>query len=100
MFAALGDPTRRAILNMLSERDLSAGEIAAPFHISRPAVSKHLHMLRSVGLVSAHKAGREQIYRLHSEPLREVYDWLEHYKGFWPQKMSALGEYLKASEKG
>lgn len=99
VFAAIGDPTRRAVLDMLSRGEMAAGDIAAPFRISRPGISRHLHVLRKAGLVSARRKGREQIYRLRPEPLREAYDWIEHYKGFWNTKMLALGEYLSQQKK-
>ena len=94
VFAAVGDPTRRRVLDLLASGELAAGEIAAPFAITRPAVSQHLHILRRAGLVSARRAGREHLYRLCAEPLREVYDWVEHYNRFWGEKLSALGHYL------
>jgi DNA-binding transcriptional ArsR family regulator len=99
VFAAVGDPTRRAVLDMLRQGDMAAGDIATPFRISRPAISRHLHVLRKAGLVSARKAGREQIYQLRPEPLQEVYDWIEHYKTFWDRKMLALGTYLRKQQK-
>jgi DNA-binding transcriptional ArsR family regulator len=98
VFAAVGDPTRRAVLDMLSRGQLSAGEIARPFRISRPAISQHLTVLRSAGLVSVRRQGREQIYSLRPAPLREVYDWVDHYRAFWPAKLEALGAYLREKE--
>jgi len=94
IFAAIGDPTRRQVLNMLSKADLPAGEIAAHFRISRPAISQHLHVLRRAKLVAVQRCGREHVYRLRSEPLQEVYDWVEHYRQFWTKKIAGLGEYL------
>jgi DNA-binding transcriptional ArsR family regulator len=94
VFAAIGDPTRRKVLDLLSSRQLAAGEIASQFHFSRPAISQHLHVLRRAKLVAVRKKGREQIYRLNPEPLREVYDWIEHYQEFWNSKVAALGDYL------
>jgi len=97
VFAAVGDPTRRKMLDLLSRGHLPAGQIAAPFSITRPAVSQHLLVLRRAGLVTVRKRGREQVYRLKAEPLREVYDWAEHYLHFWNDKLSALGRYLDQS---
>jgi DNA-binding transcriptional ArsR family regulator len=94
VFAAIGDPTRRKVLDMLTESPLAAGQIAASFRVSRPAISQHLHVLRRAKLVAVQKRGREHIYRLNPEPLQDVYDWVEHYKAFWTVKMTALGEYL------
>ena len=65
-----------------------------PFAISRPAVSQHLRILRDAGLVSVRREGREQIYSLRATPIREVYDWAEHYQRFWPDRLSALGKHL------
>lgn len=94
VFAAIGDPTRRKVLDMLSRENLAAGEIASHFRVSRPAISQHLHILRRAQLVAVQKRGREHIYRLNPEPLHTVYDWIEHYEQFWNQKLVVLGEYL------
>ena len=94
VFAAIGDPTRRRVLDMLSQSGMAAGDIAAHFRVSRPAVSQHLRILRRAKLVGVQKRGREHIYHLNPEPLEEVYDWIEHYKSFWTTKMNALGKYL------
>jgi DNA-binding transcriptional ArsR family regulator len=84
---------------MLSRGDLAANAIASPFRISRPAVSRHLTVLRKAGLVSVRRRGREQIYRLRPQPLREVSDWVEHYRAFWGERMAALGVYLRSQQK-
>ncbi len=94
VFAAIGDPTRRKVLDLLSHEPLAAGQIAASFRVSRPAISQHLHVLRRAKLVAVRKRGREHIYRINAEPLQDVYDWIEHYKVFWTARMTALGEYL------
>jgi DNA-binding transcriptional ArsR family regulator len=94
VFAAIGDSTRRRLLDLLAKGEMAAGEIAAPFAISRPAVSQHLRVLLEAGLVSVRKEGREQIYSLCATPIREVYDWAEHYQRFWPDRLSALGKHL------
>jgi DNA-binding transcriptional ArsR family regulator len=94
VFWAVSDPTRRRVLDMLFEREMSAGQIAAPFTMSRPAVSQHLRVLSEAGLVSFRRAGRERIYRLQAVPLRKVHDWAGHYQRFWTGKMLALGDYL------
>lgn len=79
---------------MLSRSPLAAGQIAARFKVSRPAISQHLHVLRRARLVAVQRRGREHIYRLDPEPLRDVYDWVEHYRVFWTSKIAALGRYL------
>jgi DNA-binding transcriptional ArsR family regulator len=97
VFGAVSDPTRRRVLDMLLRRDMSAGQIAAPFAMSRPAVSQHLRVLSDAGLVSFRRAGRERIYRLRAAPLREVHDWAGHYQIFWSGKLLDLGDYLSDS---
>jgi DNA-binding transcriptional ArsR family regulator len=94
VFAAIGDPTRRRVLDMLSREELPAGRIAGHFRISRPAISQHLHVLRRARLVVVQRRGRKHVYRLNPQPLHEVYDWIEHYSRFWPAKMASLGTYL------
>jgi DNA-binding transcriptional ArsR family regulator len=94
VFAAVGDPTRRKVLDLLVGGELAAGEIAAPFSITRPAVSQHLRILRRAGLVTVRRQGREQIYGLRAKPLRQVHDWVGHYERFWNEKLVALGQYL------
>jgi len=94
VFAAIGDPTRRRVLDMLSQQPLPAGQIAAAFRISRPAISQHLHVLRRAKLVAVQRRGREHVYRLNPEPLQDAYNWLEHYQQFWPTKIASLGSYL------
>jgi DNA-binding transcriptional ArsR family regulator len=94
VFAAIGDTTRRRLLDLLAKGDMTAGQIAAPFAISRPAVSQHLRILLEAGLVSVRREGREQIYSLCATPIREVYDWAEHYQQFWTDRLSALGKHL------
>ena len=95
VFAAIGDPTRRRVLDLLSRKEMPAGEIADRFRISRPAISQHLKVLRRARLVKAKRCGREQIYSLSPEPLHEVFEWMEQYKQFWDSKLVALGDYLE-----
>jgi DNA-binding transcriptional ArsR family regulator len=73
--------------------------LPARFRISRPAVSRHLTVLRKAGLVSVRRRGREQIYRLRAQPLHEVFDWVEHYRAFWYEKMAALGDHLVSKQR-
>lgn len=94
-FRAIADPTRRAILDLLSEGEQRAGELAAPFAMSLAAVSQHLRVLREVGLVSERRQGRERVYCLEAAPLREVSEWVVRYEQFWKQKLDALDEFLK-----
>ncbi len=92
---ALADSTRREIVELLAARDLNAGEIAAHFDVSRPAVSRHLRVLREHGLVHARSEGRERIYALDSAPLRELDAWLAHYRAFWTNRLDALDTEVK-----
>lgn len=92
---ALADPTRRTIVELLAERELSAGELAARFDTSRPAVSRHLRVLREQGLVQARLEGRRRLYSLDPEPLEELDEWLSHYRKFWTNRLDALGVELK-----
>jgi DNA-binding transcriptional ArsR family regulator len=94
-FSALADPTRRAILARLSEGPATVKELAAPFTISGPAVSKHLRVLERAGLIAR---GREAQWRprwLEAAPLKEVAEWAEEYRRFWDQSYERLDEYLE-----
>jgi DNA-binding transcriptional ArsR family regulator len=97
-FVALADPTRRAILARLKEGDATVNELAAPFAISQPAVSKHLKILERAGLVSRSNVGTSRPVRIEAGPMREAADWLEKYREFWEksyQRLDALLEILK-----
>lgn len=95
-YDAIADPTRRGILDLLRRRSLNAGAIARRFpSISRPAVSKHLAILRRSRLVVARKTGRELRYSLNAEPLREVDAWLRRYEQFWDGQLRAFKEYVE-----
>ncbi|MEX0674134.1 MAG: metalloregulator ArsR/SmtB family transcription factor [Gaiellaceae bacterium] len=87
--AAISDPTRRRVLELVRDRELPAGEIAAEFEISRPAVSRHLRVLRLAGLVSERRDGRLRLYRSDPEPLGELRRWLDAY---WSGRLAALKE--------
>ncbi|HEV8389706.1 MAG TPA: metalloregulator ArsR/SmtB family transcription factor [Dongiaceae bacterium] len=94
-FAALSDPTRRAILARLVTGEASVNELAEPFEISLPAVSKHLKVLERAGLIAR---GREAQWRpctLQAGPLKDIADWVEQYRRFWEQSFDRLDEYLK-----
>lgn len=96
---ALADPTRRTIVELLAEGDLSAGDLAKRFETSRPAVSRHLRVLREQGLVQARVEGRRRVYSLDPEPLDELHEWLTHYRSFWTNRLDALGVELKRRRK-
>ena len=89
-FSALSDPTRRAILIRLARGEATVSQIAAPFDISRPAVSKHLTVLDRAGLVSRRRQGREVLCRLEAEPLGEARAWLDRHRAFWSRQLDQL----------
>jgi DNA-binding transcriptional ArsR family regulator len=92
--AALADPTRRRIVELLAEREHDAGELAAEFPVSRPAVSRHLRVLRDIGLVRARDEAQRRVYSLEPAPLAEVDAWLARYRGFWTTRLAALDTQL------
>lgn len=98
IFHALADPTRRRVLERLREGERTVGELAEPFSISRPAVSKHLAVLARADLVERERRGRETVVRLRAEPLRRARDWAERYERFWTGRLDALAEYLEEGE--
>jgi DNA-binding transcriptional ArsR family regulator len=101
-FAALADPTRRAILARLASGEASVMELAKPFRMSQPAISKHLRVLERAGLISRGRDAQRRPRRLEAKPLAEASSWLEHYRKFWEkrfQRLDALLEEMKASEK-
>jgi DNA-binding transcriptional ArsR family regulator len=95
IFQAIADPTRRALLDRLSTGEQAVKQLAEPFAMSLPAISQHLQILCEAGLVQMRKAGRQRLYRLNPEPLKQVSDWIAHYDHFWQQKLEALGNYLE-----
>lgn len=94
-FSALADPTRRAIVARLKGRELRVSDVAAPFHMSLPAISRHVRVLEQAGLVTRTRAGREHYLRLRPEPLREVWSWVGHYERFWSERLDALADRLR-----
>jgi DNA-binding transcriptional ArsR family regulator len=94
VFGALADPVRRAILTRLSEGEATVGELAAPFAISQPAVSKHLKVLEHAGLISRSRRATARLSRLEAEPLRDVTTWLARYQRFWDESYERLDELL------
>lgn len=95
IFHALADPTRREILDLLRSEERSAGDVADRFPISRPAISRHLRVLREAGLVARRKEAQLRLYRLAPEALREVDRWLESYRVFWTARMHDLKRYVE-----
>jgi DNA-binding transcriptional ArsR family regulator len=100
IFFAIGDPTRRQILDLLLASERSVNDLVRPFRMSQPAISQHLRILREVGLVQVRQLGRERRYRLRGARLRAVYDWVSHYERFWNEKLHALGTYLDEEAAG
>lgn len=98
IFQALADPTRRQILNTLLAGSQPVGHLAEQFPLSRPAIYKHLCVLQEAGLVSERKQGRERICELTAEPLREVDDWLTHYRQFWTANLQRLKNYVESGK--
>jgi DNA-binding transcriptional ArsR family regulator len=95
-FNALADPTRRAVLDLLRAGTRPAGEIARAFPVSRPAISKHLRILRRAHLVEERREGRHRMYQLNPEPLKAVDSWLEHYRQFWTASLENLKAFVEA----
>jgi DNA-binding transcriptional ArsR family regulator len=103
-FHALADPTRRAVLDLLRHGSQPAGQIARAFPVSRPAISKHLRLLRRAHLVQERREGRHRLYQLNPEPLKAVDSWLQQYRVFWQSSLTNLKafvetEYAKESAK-
>jgi DNA-binding transcriptional ArsR family regulator len=98
VFRAIADPTRREILRLLRDGRRTVGEIAANFPTSRPAISKHLRLLRNAGLVVAHRDGTARICDLNAKPLRAVNAWLRDYEAFWGESMRSLKSYIEEAE--
>jgi DNA-binding transcriptional ArsR family regulator len=94
-FAALADPTRRAILSRLAMGEAPVNELAEPFQMSLPAVSKHLKVLERAGLIARGREAQWRPCRLKASPLKDVADWVEHYRSFWEQSFDRLDRYLR-----
>jgi DNA-binding transcriptional ArsR family regulator len=92
---ALADPTRRRIVELLSERERSAGEIASNFDTSRPGVSRHLRVLREAGLVRVREQAQSRFYSLDPKPLVELDDWLGRYRSFWTNRLDAIDTEIR-----
>ena len=98
-FSALADPTRRAILARLARGETSVGDLAEPFDISLPAVSRHLKVLERAGLIEREVDAQWRLCRLKGRPLREAHGWLERYRRFWEESLDRLTEYLEKGTK-
>jgi len=94
-FGALADPTRRAILARLAKSEASVTELAAPFEMSLPAVSKHLKVLERAGLISRGREAQWRPCRLAPKPLKDATDWLEEFRRFWDESLDRLAEHLR-----
>jgi len=101
-FAALADPTRRAMLTRLGEADpnggISVGELAEPFDITPPAISKHLRVLERAGMLTQQRDGRIRHCRLDPKPINEAAQWIEHHRQFWNHQLDALTQFLEQPE--
>ena len=99
-FAALSDPTRRAILARLAEGEATVTEVAAPFAVSLPAISKHLKVLERAGLITRGRDAQWRPCRLKAAPLEDAADWLEHYRQFWEGSLDRLDTHLRQIQRG
>ncbi|OFX00285.1 MAG: transcriptional regulator [Alphaproteobacteria bacterium RIFCSPHIGHO2_12_FULL_66_14] len=97
-FAALSDPTRRAILTRLMRGETAVGELASPFEMTLPAVSKHLKVLERAGLIERGRDAQRRPCRLVAEPLREISEWVATYRQFWEQRFDRLEAYLQQAQ--
>ena len=95
VFAALADPTRRAIVERLASGEASAGELAEPFGISKPAISKHLKVLEKAQIIVRKKDAQWHRFQLKSDSLKIASDWIDQYRLFWEDQLDALSQYLK-----
>jgi len=98
VFRAIADPTRRAILDRLRVGKAPANDLAAGFEISRPAVSKHLRVLRDASLVRERREGRQRVYELTPAPLRDVVSWVESYRAFWAANLAGLKRFVEEED--
>jgi DNA-binding transcriptional ArsR family regulator len=99
-YAALADPTRRAILARLAAGEATVGELAEPFAMSLPAVSKHLKVLERAGLIARRRKAQWRPCRIEARPLKDATQWLEHYRRFWDDSFDRLDEYLGELQSG
>jgi DNA-binding transcriptional ArsR family regulator len=99
VFGALADPTRRAILSRLAEGDANVAEIAAPFDVSQPAISRHLKVLERAGLISRKRRATARLSHLEAKPLRDATEWLARYRAYWEESYERLDELLGTLQK-
>jgi DNA-binding transcriptional ArsR family regulator len=97
-FAALSDPTRRAILARLASGEATVNELAEPFEITQPSISKHLKVLERAGLITRSRAAQTRPCRLEAAPLKEIANWVELYRNLWEQRFDRLGAYLESTK--
>ena len=97
-FRAVADPTRRAIIDLLTKEEMNAGEVAKHFTMSRPAVAKHLRILRDGGIIAVRRSGRRRIHWLRPEGLRILADWISHYEQFWNDRLAVLKREVEENE--
>ena len=98
IFRAISDPTRRSIMTMLVDGELSLNEISAHYEMTRPAVTKHLKILEQGGLISVRTRGRERLHRLQPETLKTVADWVNFFNQFWDEKLANLKQAVEADD--
>ncbi len=94
-FRAIADPTRRAVLDLLSEGEWKVNDLVGRFRMTQPAMSQHLRVLKQAGLVNSRRAGRERLYRIRPDQLKPIADWVGQYERFWKRKLRGLGEFLE-----
>jgi DNA-binding transcriptional ArsR family regulator len=95
VFQAISDPVRREIIMLLSENKMTLNGVTENFRISRPAISKHIHILEECGLITIKQQGRERYCKVNPEPLNEVYDWLSYFDKFWDKKLNSLKNFME-----
>lgn len=100
VFQAIADPTRRQIIQVLARQPLNLNSVAQRFHVSRPAISKHIKILKECGLIQIQQKGRERYCEAKLEKLNEVSDWVEQYRQFWTARFDALENYLNELQSG
>ena len=95
IFEAIADPTRRRIVELVSRDELPAGDIATQFNVTRPAISRHLRVLREAGVLAARGDGQRRLYRLEPQALDELEQWIDQTRAFWSGRLDSLGEHLE-----
>ena len=98
VFQAIADPTRRAIIVLLSEKPMHLNGIASQFEVSRPAISQHIKLLQDCGLIAIHQKGRERYCQIMPDQLKEVSDWVQTFKKLWDKRLDKLEQFLKETK--